>query len=92
MALIVSDDYQNKGVGTELLNYLTLIARREGLLGCVAEALSENKAVIHVLNKAGFCLKSEDEGMCILNTSFEESSKPGKAAPLSLHPNDTKGK
>lgn len=78
MALTVRDEYQNRGIGSELLNYLIYIARRQGLLGCVAEALAENKQVIHVLCKSGFNIDNEEEGMCTLKTSFEEEPPPGQ--------------
>jgi RimJ/RimL family protein N-acetyltransferase len=75
LAFAVRDDYQNKGVGTELLGYLSYLARKQGLLGCLAEALIENKPMIHVLEKGGFCLDKDAEaeagsGMCILRTNF----------------------
>jgi acyl-CoA hydrolase/RimJ/RimL family protein N-acetyltransferase len=75
-ALAIRDDYQNRGVGTELLKYLTYVARRQGLLGCTAETLADNRAVIHVLCKCGFNIQKEDEGMCTLKTSFEEEPPP----------------
>jgi len=39
VAFAVGDDYQGKGVGTELLSYLTYLGRRSGLLGFTAEVL-----------------------------------------------------
>ena len=32
IALVIRDDYQDKGIGTELLSYLTYLAKRNGLL------------------------------------------------------------
>ncbi|HOO53217.1 MAG TPA: GNAT family N-acetyltransferase [Methanothrix sp.] len=40
VALVVRDDYQGKGIGIELLHYLTYLAKRQGLLGFSAEVLS----------------------------------------------------
>ena len=33
VALVVRDDCQNKGIGAELLSYLTYLAKKQGLLG-----------------------------------------------------------
>lgn len=53
-AFAVRDDRQNQGIGTELLSYLTYLAKRQGLLGFTAEVLVENKPMLHVFEKAGF--------------------------------------
>jgi acyl-CoA hydrolase/GNAT superfamily N-acetyltransferase len=56
VAFVVRDDYQNKGVGTELLTYLTFLAKKQGLLGFTAEVLVENKQMLHLFEKMGFDL------------------------------------
>ncbi len=68
----VKDDYQNKGIGTELLSYLTLIAKREGLLGFYAEVLVENRAMLHLFEKMGFDIeKRREEGIYELKIGFK---------------------
>jgi acyl-CoA hydrolase/RimJ/RimL family protein N-acetyltransferase len=59
VALVVGDDYQNRGVGTELLNYLTLLAKREGFLGFTAEVLIENRAMMFLFERAGFSIEKK---------------------------------
>ena len=54
VALVVKDEYQNMGIGWELLSYLTYLAKREGLLGFTAEVLVENKPMLHLFEKMGF--------------------------------------
>ena len=54
VALVVRDDYQNKGVGMELLSYLTYLAKRRGLIGFTAEVLTENRPMLHLFEKMGF--------------------------------------
>lgn len=54
VAFAVRDDYQNQGVGTVLLSYITVLAKRNGLHGFTAEVLAENSAMLHVFEKGGF--------------------------------------
>jgi acyl-CoA hydrolase/RimJ/RimL family protein N-acetyltransferase len=71
VSLVVRDDFQNKGVGTELLSYLTYLAKREGLLGFTAEVLVENKPMLHLFEKMGFDIqKSSDQGVYELKMAF----------------------
>ena len=51
---MVRDDYQGKGIGTELLRYLTIQAKKQGLLGFTAEVLLENKPMMKLFEKMGF--------------------------------------
>ena len=54
VAFAVRDKYQNRGIGTELLAYLTQIARRQGLHGFTAEVLRENEPMLRVFEKMQF--------------------------------------
>ena len=51
VALVVRDDHQNLGIGTELLSYLTYLAKAAGLLGFTAEVLLENRGMLHLFEK-----------------------------------------
>lgn len=71
VALVVRDDYQNQGVGTQLLAYLTYLAKREGLLGFTAEVLVENKPMLHLFEQMGFDIqKKSAEGVYELKMAF----------------------
>jgi RimJ/RimL family protein N-acetyltransferase len=59
VAIVVGDDYQNKGIGTELLAHLTYIARKQGLLGFSAEVLKGNRAMLHLFEKMGFDIEKK---------------------------------
>jgi len=59
VALVVQDDFQKQGIGTELLTYVTLLAKREGLLGFRAEVLVENQAMMHLFEAAGFSIEKK---------------------------------
>ena len=58
VAFAVRDRYQNQGIGTELLSYLTLIARKQGLHGFTAEVLKENEPMLRVFEKMRFPMES----------------------------------
>jgi GNAT superfamily N-acetyltransferase len=55
----VKDDYQHRGIGTELLSYLTYLAKREGLLGFTAEVLAENRPMLNLFEKWALILTRE---------------------------------
>jgi RimJ/RimL family protein N-acetyltransferase len=71
IAFVVRDNHHNKGIGTELLTYLTQLARRAGLHGFTAEVLAENTAMLHLFEKMGFDITSHSEhGVYELRMSF----------------------
>jgi RimJ/RimL family protein N-acetyltransferase len=71
VAFAVKDAYHNKGIGSELLSYLTYLAKRQGLLGFTAEVLSDNQPMMHVFEKGGFDLtKSSGAGIWELKMMF----------------------
>ena len=73
VAFVVRDEHQNKGIGTELLAYLTQLAKRQGLLGFTAEVLVENQPMLHVFEKLLDVRKTVDSGVYYLNMPFETS-------------------
>lgn len=60
-AILVSDLYQNIGLGTELLTRLLAIGREDKLERVVAEILPENAGMKRVSAKLGFQLKLDRE-------------------------------
>jgi acyl-CoA hydrolase/GNAT superfamily N-acetyltransferase len=72
VAFAVRDDQQNSGIGFALLQYLTYLAKRQGLLGFTAEVLVENKPMLHVFEKGGFDMKKKiDSGVYELSLKFK---------------------
>jgi acyl-CoA hydrolase/RimJ/RimL family protein N-acetyltransferase len=70
-AFMVRDDYHNQGIGTELLSYLTYLAKKQGLLGFTAEVLMNNRQMLHVFEKMGFKItKRMVEGVYELEMNF----------------------
>lgn len=76
VAFVVRDDYQKQGVGTEMLNYLTVLARKQGLLGFTAEVLVENRPMLHLFEKMGFTIDIRPAGRTYeLRMMFKEAPK-----------------
>jgi acetyltransferase len=59
-ALIVSDHWQNQGLGTELLKRLVQVAREERLDRMVGRVVKENHAIQRICKSAGFHLHQEN--------------------------------
>lgn len=72
-AFVVRDDYQGKGLGAELLSYLTYQAKKRGLLGFTAAVLQDNKPMLHLFESMGFVVEKRlDAGVYELTMSFRE--------------------
>jgi acyl-CoA hydrolase/ribosomal protein S18 acetylase RimI-like enzyme len=72
VAIVVRDSYQQKSVGTEVLFYLTSIARQRGLLGFTAEVLLDNEPMLRLFEKLGFDIERRwEENMYLLNIPFK---------------------
>ena len=70
-AFVVRDDFQKRGIGTELLKYLTYLAQKQGLLGFTADVLVDNQPMLHVFQKMGFDIqKSISAGVFELKMMF----------------------
>ena len=70
VAFAVRDKEQKQGIGTELLNYLIFLGRRNGLLAFVAEVLYENRPMLTVFERAGFKVVSSGEGLYYLKLTL----------------------
>ncbi|MBV8606508.1 MAG: bifunctional acetate--CoA ligase family protein/GNAT family N-acetyltransferase [Singulisphaera sp.] len=60
LALLVRDDAQGKGLGTEILRRLLDIGRDERIRCFQADILPQNRAMQHICQKLGFHLEAED--------------------------------
>ena len=71
VAFVVRDDLQNQGIGAELMTYLTLLAKRNGLHGFTAAVLMDNKPMLQLFEKMGFVVEKHAEaGVYELKMSF----------------------
>jgi acyl-CoA hydrolase/RimJ/RimL family protein N-acetyltransferase len=72
VAFAVRDDQQNSGIGFAVLQYLTYLAKRQGLLGFTADVLIENTPMLHVFEKGGFDInRKSDSGVYELTLKFK---------------------
>ena len=69
-AFAVRDDYQGMGIGTELLSYLTYLAKTAGLRGFTADVLAQNEPMLHIFKKAGFKIERRIAGIYELELIF----------------------
>lgn len=73
VAFAVGDEYQDKGIGGVLLSYLTYLAKRQGLLGFVADVLVENRSMLDLFERQGFDMERHVEsGSYRLKMMFRE--------------------
>ncbi|MFA6034738.1 MAG: GNAT family N-acetyltransferase, partial [Myxococcota bacterium] len=62
VAFVVSDEYQNRGIGSYLMQHLTTIGRERGLGGFTADVLANNAKMQRVLHKTGCRTESQLSG------------------------------
>jgi RimJ/RimL family protein N-acetyltransferase len=73
VAFLVRDEYHGRGIGTELLLYLTYLAKKNGLHGFTAEVLVDNKPMLQIFENAGFEIEKHVEaGLYELTMSFRD--------------------
>ncbi len=72
VSVVVRDDFQNKGIGWELLSYLTYLAKKHGLLGFTAEVLVDNRPMLKLFEDMGFDIsKRPSEGVYEMKLAFK---------------------
>ncbi len=72
-ALVVRDDFQNAGVGSELLAYLMHIAVKRGVTSFSVAVLPQNKHAIRLIEKMGFAAEKRfDSGVYVYKVDLKE--------------------
>ncbi len=59
ISVMIRDEYQGLGMGTALVEYLTMIAKNQGLYGFTAEVLADNKKMLRVFEKMGYDIEKK---------------------------------
>lgn len=54
LGIIVHDDYQGKGVGSNMVLFMLHIARSRGLKKAILDVFAENDRAVHVFEESGF--------------------------------------
>jgi acetyltransferase len=65
VAVLISDHYQGRGLGKELLARLLIIGANEKLTRLVADILPDNRDVLRICEKLGFSLKHAPEDQVV---------------------------
>ena len=58
-SFLVGDTWQNRGIGIVLIEYLTELAKRDGLLGFSATVLAENTAMLRLFERMNFQMEKQ---------------------------------
>lgn len=61
-SLIVADDYQGHGLGTEMVSRLIEVGKQENLDKMVAEILGANGGMVRICEELGFTINLDDDG------------------------------
>ncbi len=74
VAFTTHQDWQDRGIGTFLLQYLIRIAKERNIRGFTADVLSRNKAMMQVFSKSGYPMTTHlDTGVYELKIDFQSS-------------------
>jgi GNAT superfamily N-acetyltransferase len=77
VAFLVQDDYQGRGIGTFLLQYLKEIGQSQGINGFTADVLASNHTMLDVFRRSGLITASSfSDGICHLELCFSAQVQP----------------
>lgn len=62
LAFAVRDEWQRKGLGTFLFQYIVKIARDRGIHRCTASVLAENQGMMRIFHRCGLPVRHRMEG------------------------------
>ena len=70
VAFVVHDEWQQKGMGTYLLDYITKVAKQRGVKHFYAKVLPGNKAMLAIFHNSGFQVNTTFDGE-VYNISYD---------------------
>jgi len=74
VAFVVQDEWQQKGMGTFLLDYITKIAKQRGVKRFYAKVLSNNKPMLAIFYNSGYKVNTEFDGE-VYNVTYDLTGK-----------------
>lgn len=74
-AILIPDDFQNKGLGSLLTDFCMEIAEKWNIKKIVAETTTDNSRMISVFSKRGFEIRTPDNSGALVDVSKELDSK-----------------
>ncbi|MFH1719457.1 MAG: GNAT family N-acetyltransferase [Planctomycetota bacterium] len=74
VAFIVQDEWQKKGMGTFLLDYITRIAKQRGVKHFYAKVLPINKPMLTIFHNSGYKVNTEFDGE-VYNIAYDLGSE-----------------
>jgi acyl-CoA hydrolase/RimJ/RimL family protein N-acetyltransferase len=77
VAFVVRDEWQGKGLGTQLFGAIRAAAREQGIAGFTATVLADNVGMLRVFHRAGHPIESQlVDGTYELTIMFEGAPSP----------------
>lgn len=64
-ALVVADEWQNKGIGNKLMNCLFDAARAKGIKVMEGEVLAANRSMLELVRRLGFAVSASQEDVAV---------------------------
>jgi acyl-CoA hydrolase/RimJ/RimL family protein N-acetyltransferase len=77
VAFVVQDEWQQKGMGTFLLDYITKIARQRGVKRFYAKVLPSNKPMLAIFHNSGYKVNTEFDGE-VYNITYDLAKDEGR--------------
>ena len=75
-AIVLSDDWQGRGLGTRLLGSLLVAAKRDGVRRLVGTTMSQNRGMLGLGRKLGFRLARDPGSATITNLTVDLAAWP----------------
>jgi len=75
VAFLVLDEWQQKGMGTFLLDYITQIAKQRGVKRFYAKVLPKNKPMLAIFHNSGYKVNTEFDGD-LYSITYDLARKP----------------
>jgi RimJ/RimL family protein N-acetyltransferase len=74
VAFLVQDEWQAKGMGTFLLDYITQVAKQRGVRRFYAKVLPDNRPMLAIFQNSGYRVNVEFDGD-VYNISYDLTEK-----------------